>query len=69
MKALYPSLISGIPSPFLSDTKTLVHLVISGISDLMKYGSFSFGGVWVKQPIGHKSLLGHFVVVFAYLSF
>lgn len=45
MKTLCLSLTDSIPSPLFSGAKTQVHLAIGDISDLMKYGGFSFGGV------------------------
>ena len=51
MKALCPRLIDGIPSSFLSGAKPLVHLEINSISNEMKYGNFSFGGAWVREPV------------------
>lgn len=63
MKTLCLSLTDSIPSPLFSGAKTQVHLAIGDISDLMKYGGFSFGGVWVSKPLRHRNTWGHYVIV------
>lgn len=64
MKASCPSLIDDIPFLFLSGAKTLGCFAINGISCSMKYSTFSFGGVWVREPVRHKSTGHHYVVVY-----